>query len=229
MQNHHAFDAVDHLLRDMKKDNHTFGGATVVFSDDFQQILPVIIKGSRVETVGACLWHSSIWYEVTVLKLTENMRLQGVNTEEKNFAQWQLEVGHGKHTTPDGNIHLPQYFHCPDNSVESLIHCIYPDIQEPHNDKYFQECTTLFAYNNDVDSINSKLLKDLPGEEKIFQSANSVDNEGTGEGEQLMYPTEYLNSINASGLPLSQLKLKVGAPIMVLCNLQPENGVCNGS
>lgn len=44
-----------------------------------------------------------------------------------------------------------------------------------------------------------------------------------------MYPTEYLNSINVSGLPLSKLSLKVGCPVMVLRNLNPEEGVCNGT
>jgi hypothetical protein len=83
--------------------------------------------------------------------------------------QWQLEVGHGKHTTPDGNIHLPQHVHCPDNFAKSLIHCIYSDIQEPHNDKYFLECTILSACNDNVDSINLKLLHDFSQEERSFR------------------------------------------------------------
>jgi hypothetical protein len=44
-----------------------------------------------------------------------------------------------------------------------------------------------------------------------------------------MYPTEYLNMITASGLPLHKLTLKVGSPVMVLCNLNPAEGVCNGT
>ena len=37
---------------------------------------------------------------------------------------------------------------------------------------------------------------------------------------------EKVNSINASGIPLSELNLKVGCPIMILCNLDPANGLC---
>ncbi len=48
------------------------------------------------------------------------------------------------------------------------------------------------------------------------------------EGE-LMYPAEYLNSINCSGLPLAKLRLKVGCPVMVLRNLFPAEGICNGT
>ena len=44
-----------------------------------------------------------------------------------------------------------------------------------------------------------------------------------------MYPVEYLNSINCSGLPLAKLKLKIGCPVMVLRNINAGEGVCNGS
>jgi ATP-dependent exoDNAse (exonuclease V) alpha subunit len=43
------------------------------------------------------------------------------------------------------------------------------------------------------------------------------------------YPPEYLAAMETSGIPLSELKLKVNAPVMVLRNLDPSNGVCNGS
>src|SRR5277367_3681492 len=75
------------------------------------------------------------------------------------------------------------------------------------------------------------MLSDFPGQEKEFMSADSVkgnrENE-EGEGE-LLYPVEYFNSINCSGLPLSKLKLKIGCPVMILRNLNAKEGVCNGS
>jgi ATP-dependent exoDNAse (exonuclease V) alpha subunit len=80
-----------------------------------------------------------------------------------------------------------------------------------------------------VDDINEKMLSDFPGETKEFLSADSVkENNDNGEG-QLLYPVEYLNSITCSGLPLHKLQLKVGCPVMVLRNLNPAEGVCNGS
>ena len=68
------------------------------------------------------------------------MRLRD-NVEENEFAKWQLEVGHGKHTDDNGNITVPSNFHCAQNTVESLINTIYPGINSwplPH-DKYFSE------------------------------------------------------------------------------------------
>jgi hypothetical protein len=44
-----------------------------------------------------------------------------------------------------------------------------------------------------------------------------------------LYPTRYLNSVDLSGLPPSKLHFKVGCPIMLLLNIIPKCGICNGS
>ena len=68
------------------------------------------------------------------------------------------------------------------------------------------------------------MLSEFPGQEKEFLSADSVKGSNeNGEG------VEYLNSINCSGLPLHKFQLKVGCPVMILRNLNPGEGVCNGS
>jgi len=46
MQHRHCQEAVDRTLRDIHGNNNLFGGITVVFGGDFQQILRVIFKGS---------------------------------------------------------------------------------------------------------------------------------------------------------------------------------------
>jgi PIF1-like helicase/Helicase len=232
MQHRHAAEAIDRLLQDIKGSDRLFRGLTVVFGGDFQQILPVIPKGSRPQIVGACIQRSNIWRHLRILNLTVNMRLQvAQDEEERNFAKWQLEVGHGKHTDKDGNIDIPEQFHCPQNTVESLISTIYPGVTAmPHpHDNYFSERSILSARNTDVDDLNKRILDSFPGLEKVYHSADSIKEMRDEEGAQLMYPTEYLNSINASGLPLSKLTLKKGCPVMVLRNLNPQEGVCNGT
>src|SRR5438552_7752201 len=42
------------------------------------------------------------------------------------------------------------------------------------------------------------------------------------------YASEYLNTINLSSLPPHLLKLKVGAAVILLRNLSPSTGLCNG-
>ena len=41
--------------------------------------------------------------------------------------------------------------------------------------------------------------------------------------------SEVLNTLNPSGLPLCKLELKIGSPLMLLHNLDPRNGICNGT
>jgi DNA helicase Pif1-like protein len=45
----------------------------------------------------------------------------------------------------------------------------------------------------------------------------------------LNYPVKYLNEINCSSLSLAKLELKIGCPVMILKNLDPLYGICNGS
>ncbi|KAG5536193.1 hypothetical protein RHGRI_023847 [Rhododendron griersonianum] len=43
------------------------------------------------------------------------------------------------------------------------------------------------------------------------------------------YPNEYLNSLDPTGLPPFKLELKVGCPIILLRNIVPKDGLCNGT
>src|SRR5580658_3269702 len=137
------------------------------------------------------------------------MRLISAEQKEIDFAKWQLEVGHRKYTDNHNDINIPPEFHLPENTVEALINNIYPGLKDmPHpHDRFFAERSILSARNDDVDDINKRILADFPGQEKVFHSADSVKE--LGEGQLAMYPVEYLNFINVSGLPLAKLSLKV--------------------
>jgi ATP-dependent DNA helicase PIF1 len=43
------------------------------------------------------------------------------------------------------------------------------------------------------------------------------------------YPAELLNTLTPNGLPPHVLKLKVGCPVILLRNIDPANGLCNGT
>lgn len=45
----------------------------------------------------------------------------------------------------------------------------------------------------------------------------------------MLYPLEFLNSIKVPGLPDFKLRLKVGAPVMLLRDLDPYGGLCKGT
>src|SRR5258708_35488172 len=124
MVHRHNIEAVDHSFRDLHNSDKPFGGLPVVFGGNFQQILPVVLKGSRAQVVGACIRRSRLWSDITILHLHQNMRLNTHLEEKANFASWQLEVGKVQHTDDSFNITLPHHFHCADNTVDSLIDTI---------------------------------------------------------------------------------------------------------
>ena len=103
-----------------------------------------------------------------------------VNTNveaEQHFAKWQLDVGHGTFTNELESIKLPVHFKCSENTIASLVQTICPGINQLPlpPDQYFAEHTILTSRNDDdVDDINSEILKQFPGEEREFLSADSV-------------------------------------------------------
>jgi ATP-dependent DNA helicase PIF1 len=54
-------------------------------------------------------------------------------------------------------------------------------------------------------------------------------NNGADQPDGIEYPAEYLNTFNVSGVPSAMLELKIGAPLMIYCNLDFKAGVCNGT
>jgi hypothetical protein len=67
----------------------------------------------------------------------------------------------------------------------------------------------------------------MPGNLKIYKSVDTVSSEDPGEVAN--YPTKFLNTISASGIPPHELKLKIGAIVMLLKNINSRQGMCNGT
>lgn len=119
---------------------------------------------------------------------------------------------------------------CDENNIDSLISSTYPGLDHANNgDNYFLNRTILSCKNDDVMDINASVLNKFPGEERILRSADSVHMDDATVNDYQPYPTEYLNSLTSAGLPLSKLALKVGCPVMLLRNLDPTRGLCNGT
>ena len=68
---------------------------------------------------------------------------------------------------------------------------------------------------------NYKILKNFPGQERVYISADQV------VLEEADAPVDFLQSLHASGLSISKLILKEGCPLMLLQNLDLTNGICN--
>lgn len=64
----------------------------------------------------------------------------------------------------------------------------------------------------------------VPGENIEYVSINRV----VEKEESTNYPVEFLESLNAPGLPAHKINLKVGVPVVLLRNLSPPK-LCNGT
>ena len=76
-----------------------------------------------------------------------------------------------------------------------------------------------------MDGINDMLVAKLPGQEVKLYSADQVDDIRDSRG----FSIEYINSLNPNGMPRHCLCLKPGVPLMLMRNLEPKRGLCNGS
>jgi hypothetical protein len=232
MQHRYAAETVDRTCRDLRNTpDRPFGGITVVFGGDFQQILPVVRNGSRADIVFASLLRSGLWNGIETLKLKQNMRLVNDPGAEA-FSSWLLDVGHGRGRGDDETISLPQEMIVPD--VDTFIAAIYPGIGStpPPPPEYFLDRMILAPRNNDVDDMNNVLLRMMSGEEQVFFSADTVAREAGADDETSdanTFPTEFLHSLTASGLPPGKLHLKPGCPLILLRNLSHPRGLCNGT
>ena len=92
MQHRYCVEAVDWSLQDICGNHKSFGGIIVVLGGDFRQMLSVIPKGVREQILPASLKRSVLWHQVTVLGLTENMRLDVTEPGQTIWADYLMEV-----------------------------------------------------------------------------------------------------------------------------------------
>lgn len=115
--------------------------------------------------------------------------------------------------------------------MKAIVDEIYADLQHKHGClEYLRDRAILTPLNEYVDKINREVLDRLPGTSTIYKSSDSIcKGSYSNTAEDVLYPPEYLNSLKFSGVPNHELELKVGAPIMLLRNLNPKKGLCNGT
>ncbi|KAL8106856.1 hypothetical protein AgCh_023594 [Apium graveolens] len=85
-------------------------------------------------------------------------------------------------------------------------------------------------FGNDIElswiKIPNELRLNYNGDPMDAMVAEASSN---GVGDEVLYPPEYLNSLKFSGVPKHEIQVKIGAPIMLLRNLNPKKGLCNGT
>ncbi|XP_017227630.2 uncharacterized protein LOC108192562 isoform X3 [Daucus carota subsp. sativus] len=252
MNHKHVFEAVDRSIRDLmrhKDENNLtkpFGGKTVLLGGDFRQILPVLPRKGREDIVMASINKSYLWDYCKVFKLDKNMRIESdvppvtISGQQVPYADWVVSVGDGVvPTVPSVEGNEPCWIEIPselnldpgDDGKKAIIDAVYGELCNSSNDSgYFRDRAILTPLNEDVDLINKEVMKRFTGQSKIYRSVDSVCKSTVNyESMETMYTSEYLNSLRIAGVPNHQLELKIGAPIVLLRNLAPSKGLCNGT
>ena len=120
-----------------------------------------------------------------------------------------------------------------ETSASQLIDKVYSGIKTLQQlsdvdwQQYFSERAVLAALNADVDELNNKCLHRLEGESRTYVGIDTAV-EKAGEPDHSI-PKEFLATLNLSGMPAHSITLKEGCPIILLHNLNPPKGLCNGT
>ncbi len=231
MTNKLAFEVMDRTLRDLTNRNEPFGGIVFIMSGDFRQVLPVIPRGSHVDIISASIKNSYLWESVEVFRLLENMRVSddvAVHPDlgNRTFVYWLFCLGNNELETIDED-----YIKCPDMMVfpladtRAMVVAIYPRLHEGQaTNEYLHERAILAPRNKEVSLINVMVLSYLPGTQVDFLSGDSVEDTEVAN----TYLSKFLNTLEVSGMPSHELLLKIGAPVILLRNLDPLAGYAMG-
>ena len=98
------------------------------------------------------------------------------------------------------------------------------------NFKFFEERVILAATLESVEKVNEYILSQILGDQTEYLSSDSthiLDEEGCPPS--CWFTIKFLNNIKSFGLPNHRLVLKKGVPIMLLRNIDPTLGPCNGT
>jgi ATP-dependent DNA helicase PIF1 len=170
------------------------------------------------------------------------------------FLDYLLRIGNGTEDTFVGHyVRLPKYIvieYKDEHSIDRLIDCVFPDLNSNAcSTQYMHERGILCTRNDYVDAINARMIDRFLGKATVFYSFDSVGDDernnypqdflnstmvfynfdSVGDDELNNYPQDFLNSITPNGLPLHELSIKINCPLIILHNLDPRSGLCNGT
>ena len=215
MMSQKLFEMLDAIGKTVRGNPNPFGGIQVIFSGDFYQLPPVGTKDES-ETTKFC-FESPLWFET--FKLQDHVNLNKIFRQSDPIYQRilnQIREGRLKRSSNDALL-------------KQVGREISSDCQiRP---------TKLFPTRNKVDYINVTEMNNLTSKEYEYKIKYHADLEMSAAErtarlgytkEQIQTELMYLQS----NLRCDEIiKLKIGAQVMCIINIQLDNGdiLCNGA
>ena len=136
-----------------------------------------------------------------------------------------LQVGDG---SAGEKFRVPTDMLAPTTNPHDLVRSVFCDLRtDPaaRSEASLMRRAILTPKNTDVNDINDYASTLMPGQERVYTSADAVgmDDDAT------VWQVEFLNTLQPAGFPPHQLRLKVGMPVMLLRNISPSEGLANGT
>jgi len=225
MANRAVLGCVDDVCRRvMRKPDVPFGGKVIVLLGDFRQTCPVIQHGTRAQIVSASIRSSPLWTYFNIRQLTVPIR----NAEDIPYANMVDAIGDG--SGPE--VEIPLLLHAEDRL--HLINFVFPPDVLPDP----IQCLTrsiLAPTNAQVDAYNNDIINSLPGQDRTYLAADSLQERDDAlqsnlntDDDLLPSPTAILDYVShrcPPGMPHHRLNIKVGALYRIMRNLSIDRGL----
>ena len=229
MMDSYMLSAIDRSLRDiMNTKEKPFGGKIVILAGDFRQCLPVIKNATQDTISQRCINTNNLWATFTIKRLSTNMRVNAnQNPNLHAFDRWTLDIGNGIQS----QVKIPENMIAIKITSETLamhrlIDMVFPNINANiSNPEWLKGRAVLAVTNRQVNALNTIAMQKLNSLAVKLESTDKC----TDPRHELRFNPEYLHTLTPDGFPPHTLMLKPGVPLILLRNLNPKQGLCNGT
>ena len=167
------------------------------------------------------------------------MRVRASGDQDlEDYDTWTVSIGDGTANDINGLVSIPEdmfYMIKPNTSSDTkaeersmteFCKMVFPDLSTNIATQGWLDGRSIVApTNREVDAINDLMETWVPGTRNMLTSSDTLED----YRDIMRFNTEYLNTLCPNGFPRHVLSLKPGMVIMLLRNISPKEGLCNGT